>query len=240
MLDKPSKPDDIPNAPQIVFSESWISIGDWVGVGHPIRPTRNWLPFEEARDYVRELKLENVGEWKKYCKGELADKPPRPHDIPSNPNRAYKDDWSGWGDWLNTDVIAPRDRVYRPFRESRAFVRQLRLQSWADWTKYCKGEMLDKPSKPDDIPAASYHVYKDNWISTGDWLGTGRHKGNWMPFEEARTFVRELGLQSWADWTKYCKGEMLDKPSKPHDIPSNPNAFYRDNGWVSLVDWLGK
>ncbi len=38
-----------------------------------------------------------------YCKGELSGHQPRPDDIPSNPNKTYKDKgWAGIRDWLGT------------------------------------------------------------------------------------------------------------------------------------------
>ena len=53
-------------------------------------------------------------------------------------------------------------------------------------------------------------------------------------FEEAREFVRGLGLKAYSDWKSYSQsGE------KPKDIPSNPTRDYKDQGWVSWSDWLG-
>jgi superfamily II DNA or RNA helicase len=59
-------------------------------------------------------------------------------------------------------------------------------------------------------------------------------KLNWRPFEEAREFVRGLGLRSTAEWRKFSQ-----TPQKPFDIPSAPNDIYDKNGWLSWGDWLG-
>jgi hypothetical protein len=62
----------------------------------------------------------------------------------------------------------------------------------------------------------------------------GRPKGIYLPFEEARQFVRTLGLTSTVDWMKWsASGE------RPSNIPSNPSVIYRDHGWDSLPDFLG-
>lgn len=59
-------------------------------------------------------------------------------------------------------------------------------------------------------------------------------KLNWRPFEEAREFVRGLGLVGLQDWLQYCKS-----PTRPADIPTNPHRTYADTGWLNLGDWLG-
>ena len=59
-------------------------------------------------------------------------------------------------------------------------------------------------------------------------------KNKYLPFEEAREFVRGLGLKSIIEWKEYSKSGK-----RPKDIPSSPNTIYRDKGWVGLKDWLG-
>ena len=50
-------------------------------------------------------------------------------------------------------------------------------------------------------------------ISTRVWESVGR--ANWRKFEDARAFVRGLGLKSETEWRDYCKSGK-----KPADIPS--------------------
>ena len=64
------------------------------------------------------------------------------------------------------------------------------------------------------------------------WSNVGRV--NYRPFEEARAFVRDLGLKSSKEWIDYSKSE-----EKPKDIPNAPSYTYSDNGWQGLGDWLG-
>src|SRR6478736_5949219 len=54
-------------------------------------------------------------------------------------------------------------------------------------------------------------------ISTRVWESVGR--ANWRKFEDARAFVRNLGLKSEAEWRRYYKSG-----TKPFDIPSTPNS----------------
>jgi hypothetical protein len=55
-----------------------------------------WCPFEEAREFVRELNLKGQKEWNEYCKSGN-----KPDNIPANPNRTYKNKgYVNSGDWL--------------------------------------------------------------------------------------------------------------------------------------------
>ena len=82
---------------------------------------------------------------------------------------------------------------------------------------------MDIPSKPED-----YYKNKD-WTDFGDWLGT-----TYLSFEQAREFVRKLGLKNQKQWRKYCKSK-----EKPITIPSNPDKTYKNKGWTDFGDWLG-
>ena len=42
-------------------------------------------------------------------------------------------------------------------------------------------------------------------------------------FEDAREFVRKLGLKNKKEWQEYCKSG-----NKPDDIPSNPWDVYKE------------
>ena len=45
----------------------------------------------------------------------------------------------------------------------------------------------------------------------------------------------KLNLKSNKEWRQYCKSGK-----KPVDIPSNPDATYKNQGWINWADWLGK
>jgi superfamily II DNA or RNA helicase len=242
---KPPKPADVPATPERVYAESgWRNLGDWLGTGTVSSRERTYRPFEEARAFVRTLQLRSNKAWRAYARGRLPDKPPRPIDIPAAPHRAYANQgWHSMGDWLGTGTVSSRERAYRPFEEARTFVRTLGLKTQADWAAYCRGERPDRPQKPEDVPANPVHVYRNKgWTSLGDWLGTGRvanRQRTFRPFEDARAFVRSLGLKSQAEWGSYCRGRRQDKPPKPPDIPAYPNETYSERGWQGMGDWLG-
>ena len=138
-----------------------------------------------------------------------------------------------------------RKKNWRPFEEAREFARGLGLtgrKKWLIWAKTVE--------KPEDIPASPPSVYKDKgWIDWGDWLGTGNTSpvniSNWaervgfiglesyLPFEEARAFVRKLGLKNSTEWTAWAKTS-----EKPDSIPADPVRVYKDN-WLGIGDWIG-
>ena len=62
---------------------------------------------------------------------------------------------------------------------------------------------------------------------------TSSQNSIWLPFEDARIFVRSLGLKGQKEWLAYCKSGK-----KPDDIPANAPLVYKE-GWVSWPDWLG-
>jgi superfamily II DNA or RNA helicase len=203
-----------------------------------------WRPFSEAREFVHKLGLKSTDVWREYCQGKINITPTRPLDIPSNPNRAYEDSgWIGWGDWLGTGNIANYNKQYLPFEEARAFVRSLGIKSGSQWEIYCRDGIPGMPEKPESIPATADRSYADKgWQGWGDWLGTGsvaNYNKEYLPFEEARAFVRSLGLKSGSQWGKYCKGEIPNLPPKPDYIPHSANRTYAKDGWISMGDWLG-
>ena len=93
----------------------------------------------------------------------------KPLNIPANPSKTYTNEWKGYGDWLGTGYIANQKREYLSFKEAKDFVKKLGIQNQDEWKKYCK---LGK--KPQNIPNKPDRVYEKEWISWGDWLGTGR------------------------------------------------------------------
>ena len=184
--------------------------------------------FSEARKFVQSLKLKSNKKWRVYCRSGK-----RPVDIPTNPNRIYKKEWTTWGDWFGTGTVALYYIKYRQFKEARKFVCSLKLKNQSDWREYTKSG-----KKPADIPSDPNVVYKNKgWKNLGDWLGTGnlsakeRSKG-YRSFENARKFARKLGLKNREEWMRYCKSGK-----KPDDIPTSPRGSYKE--FKDWGDFLG-
>lgn len=171
----PTKPQDIPTNPQIIYKKEWKGWGYWLGTGVVAAKNRKYMSFVKAREFVHKLGLKNQSEWRKYCKSGN-----KPDEIPTNPHTAYKKEWRGYGDWFGTGYIAPWQRKYKPFAEARKFVHSLQLKTSDEWRKYCKSG-----KKPEFIPANPASRYKNHWKGMGDWLGTGyvaTHSRKYKPF----------------------------------------------------------
>ena len=63
----------------------------------------------------------------------------------------------------------------------------------------------------------------------------GCRKMEFLTFESARKIVKKLELKDRKSWTSWIKSEE----GKKYKIPSNPDKFYKDCGWISYSDWLG-
>jgi hypothetical protein len=216
------KPKDIPYQGREAYEGQWKGWGDWLGTNTIATHKREFKSFKDAKEFVKGLKLDTQEQWKQYCKSNS-----KPVDIPAYPARTYSTQWKGIGDWLGTG----RTRNFRTFEEGRNFARSLGLKNMNDWSAYAKSTQ-----KPHDIPGDPSYVYRNNWKSWGDWLGTGTiapQNREYLPFEEARKFVHSLGLKTMEEWSNYTKSG-----SKPENMPANPAGVYKNN-WISSFDWLG-
>jgi hypothetical protein len=204
----------------------------------------SWRPFKEARAFVRSLNLKSQREWNQFVKGTLPNKGTLPADIPARPDYPYADKgWKGMGDWLGSGVVATHLRNYLPYEEARAFVNALKLNNQKEWRKFCKGQIPNKGSLPQNIPSNPNKFYATKgWRGMGEWLGTGtiaNFNKIYRPFQEARSFVHLLNLKNADEWRKFCKGYFPKKGTLPEDIPANPHKTYAKKGWKSFGDWLG-
>ncbi len=225
------KPNDIPAYPDQTYkNKGWISWGDWLGNNFIAPKLRTHRSFIQARRFVHSLQLRSVTNWKGYCKSDK-----KPKDIPTHPDRVYKNkEWISWGDWLGTGTVADIFKNYKPFDEARSFVHSLKIKGQSEWRQYCQSG-----KKPEDIPAAPYRTYKNNgWKGFGDWTGTefiSNKMKEYRSFIDARKYVHSLKLKSNTEWYLFCKSG-----NRPKDIPTNPNRTYKNKGWISMSDWLGK
>jgi len=239
----PPKPESIPATPGKTYAgKGWAGFPDWLGTNYVNHADRVFLPFEEARLYVRKLSIKSYTQWMKYRLGKLAGFEPKPANIPSSPNITYGSEWQGWSDWLGSSNRAPGSIVWRNFKEARDFAIKLHLKNEMEWRNYCKGMMPNLPPKPSDIPCDVGTVYKGKgWSGFIDWLGVKKitPSSKFLPFTEARKFAWSLNLKRHADWRLYARNLLSGYSPKPDNIPRDPYSLYQNEGWVSWPDWLG-
>lgn len=86
-------PKNLPCHPEVIYKKSWITSYDWLGTENP----HDFLPFEEARDFARKLKLKSMKEWRRYhTLGKIP-------NIPYRPSLVYKECWISSYDWLDKE-----------------------------------------------------------------------------------------------------------------------------------------
>jgi hypothetical protein len=186
-------------------------------------PRVAWKSFTEARAFARGLGLTGGPKWKEWSKSGQ-----RPSDIPTHPEKTYRDaGWISWPDWLGSERVA-----WKSFTEARAYVRGLELKSQKGWEAWSKSSQ-----RPSDIPSSPDRTYRDaGWVSWPDWLGfEGRAPpGSMLPFAVGRAYARKLKLKNQPEWQEWSKSGQ-----RPSNIPATPHKAYRDDGWISIPDWLG-
>jgi len=307
LKDKELKPIDIPSSPRAIYKlNGWKNIKDWLGTTSdlkylpfeearefvhglnigtnkkdwenywkehdipdfiPIQPNQRYqrsfkgrflwknflgtdlMPFEEAKEFVKKLNLKDKKEWIIYCKGKILALPPKPDNIPRDPDGRYRKEWNGWEDFIGLEN-AKINGEYREFEEAREFVRSLGLNGQVEWKKYAKGKLDGYEAKPNDIPTAPSSVYGDEYNGIADWLGYEKKmnkpkKGanfedTYIPFDKAKEFARSLNLRTSLEWKDYCNGKRDDLPTKLIGIPTSPDITYKKYGIeFSWIDWLG-
>jgi len=122
-----------------------------------------WREFEEAKKYVRSLKILGESQWREFV-NDIS----RPYDIPTHPDRVYKNTgWISWGDWLGTYSIASQKKDFLAFSEARDVVRSMKFKNVKEFRLWKKlNPSIDIPSSPDK------YYKEDGWISFSDFMGT--------------------------------------------------------------------
>jgi hypothetical protein len=146
------------------------------------------------------------------------------------PGEVYKTTgWVGWDAFLGTGRRPPNAEAL-PFEEARAYARSLGLKNQEAWVMWCKSG-----KRPSNIPSNPNKVYEGQFKGYYDWLDYAPSKctGHRLPFEEARTYARSLGLKSMKAWVKWCRSGK-----RPFNIPAQPSASYKGQ-FKNDGDWLG-
>ena len=154
---------NIPASPSQVYKKEFKGYGDFLGTGTIQNSQREFWSFKKSRTFVRKIGLLTQTEWKNYCKSSKL-----PKEIPSNPNRTYKNEWKGMPDWLGVDKITNQEKAknWLPAEEAKPIIQELAkkygIKNRVDWTKFAKAhkELLEKLN----IPAYPLEVYSKERI----------------------------------------------------------------------------
>jgi len=145
------RPSDIPANPPRTYKDEWAGWGDWFGTGTKSTHDVQFKSFTQARKFVHTLKISGRKEWVEFRKSNK-----RPSDIPSIPERIYKDEWAGWGDWFGTGSISHVELSNEtlPWNIAKPLYQKIKiennLKNHDDWNNYVKKHKLPKglPKNP--------------------------------------------------------------------------------------------
>ena len=211
-------------------------------IAHTLKRSSPFLPLGQALNFTHSLGFLSSETWEDYAysRKPFPNLPEKPSNIPASPDAYYKrtGEWISWGHFLG---YRNKYQKWMSYDEAKKFVHSLKLKSQQEWRNYIKGQILNLPAKPEDIPNAPEQTYgkKGDWVNWGDFLGYKNLHQNWLSYEDAKKFLRPLGLNS-SDYKKWAKGEMPHLPAKPDDIPYDPTNVYKRTGdWIDFGDFLG-
>ena len=206
----------------------------------------DFMPFEEARAYMRPLNLSGHKEWVAWCRTGA-----RPPGIPSAPYRTYASQgWRGLVHFLGNAGQASSDEaedggdgdddvvggVDGDDDESDLLEYQAARQDVA---------MRDRGSESDIYNESDGGVYNDSGsdgdgseVDTSTALATearaGEHSTQFWPIAKAQAYVRGLNMATAKEWEAWSKSG-----ARPAGVPSNPQRTYQHTGWSTWRHWLG-
>ena len=124
-------------------------------------------------------------------------------------------------------------KPWLPFEEARACIRNLEFSHAEAFRKWTQTD-----ERNERIPVAPNVAYRSEWVDWLDWLGKpdkySRTKRKWLPFEEARDYVRSLQFSTVTALRRWEKTS-----DRLMTIPTNPQVIYPWE-WVNWNDWIGK
>jgi hypothetical protein len=215
-------PNDIPKAPWQAYRQ-FKGLGDFLGTGVIAYQNKIFRPFNEAKKYIRSLKLKNFETFLKFTKNKKF-----PKDLPVSPHNIYKKDWKNYGDFLGTENISNRYKKFGKYSDLKKIVSKLKLTNQKDWFLYYKNNELKNR-----FPRNPQRIYYKEWKGWGDFLGTGNSKKYFLSYNLTKKFVNSLGFKKRLDWQSYIKKNKL-----PFGVPKVPSSLYKKQ-WKGWPDFLG-
>jgi len=145
--------------------------------------------------------------------------------LPVYPPKEYR--YKGWVNW---DNFLDKDLDLMPFEEAKRIVRGLGFKNYSEWRR------KHKLRRASGVVFHPEKHYKDKgWAGWTDFFSSGQKRYRCVRIEKAKEIIRACNLTSRAEFDKLDKDFL-----KRNKIPFYPSQSYRDCGWVSWDDFLGK
>ena len=106
-----------------------------------------------------------------------------------------------------------------------------------EWSQYCKKNKL-----PKGIPVGLHAIYNKhkNWKGFPNFIGssiidTKIISEQFYDFSKAKSVIKKYNINTSTEWRNFLKSG-----NRPSRIPAAPDRVYKNIGWKSWNDFLGK
>lgn len=188
------------------------------------------LPLEELKKLVQKLGIKTYREYRKWSKN------CKIKGVIMNPHQSYKRKgmWISYPDLFN--YYKNEKGKYGAYEIIKKKAQELGIKSKNAWDIARKADKI-----PRGIPKNPTDVYKKDWISWGDWLGTygvKKMKGmaldgtKFWKYKKSSNFLRKLKVQSKRQFNELYRAGKI-----PQSIPRWPDGVYKE--WKGYPKYLG-
>jgi hypothetical protein len=211
--------------------------------------SKNFFSLSDAKNFLKKHskgKIISQSSYKKWVKNQIDGLITKPVEMPAAPWSTYKNnpEWKGLGDFLGTNRVASRSIVYLSYDTAKKRLQKEKLNSREEYYSWLVNNSKLLSQEAILLPKHCNQTYKAEWEGWNKFLSNNNPHGKkntvWMEFNKAREFVRTLGLKSIKEWYSYCRGELKNLPKRPYNIPVFPHRYYKNDGYTTIMDWLGK
>lgn len=210
-------PEGVPADPQAVYGDEFLDWHEFLGVQLSRDGRKVFWSYERARDWARSAGVKTGVQWK-----EMVKEGGFPVGVPAQPYKVYKDEFDGWSEFLGVT------RLTLSYEEAVSWAKINRITSQLKWKE------THKRLNPDGIPLSPNRVYKKEFKSWGDFLGTGRIANKdreFLSYEDASAWAREEGIFSSEEW--FYRARL----GFPSNIPVSPSGIYgKDFRWGHFLN----
>ncbi len=189
------------------YDPAYFYKGEWQNWREFLKKNNRFLSYDAMRLQVKEKGVSDWGQYQKVYKNHPG--------WPSNPYATYRDEWNGYPEFFGKEVVE-----FFLFEKAREVVRSAKIKNNKEYKKEYK--------KYPGLPAVPSEIYKDQWISWPEFLGTEVAD---LSYTDLREQVRSAGIKTGADYVAVYKNHP--------GWPSTPASTYGEQ-WPGWIEFLGK
>jgi hypothetical protein len=211
---------NIPIYPSIVYKKEFEGMNIFLGTGKIYHQNKVFTTYENAKKYAQSLNLKNRKEWFAHTKSKEF-----PSNIPRTAHRVYKKEFENYDIFLNTGLIATKNKLFVTYKEAKKYAQSLNLKSQREWRRHIKSKYF-----PNNIPKTPQVFYKNEFEGMDIFLKgiKSRNTSTFVTYMEARKYAKSLNIKTLKEWRLHTKSKDF-----PNNIPKAPTVVYKTEckGW---------